>query len=604
MEDAAASSVEQQLVGVAVAVVSAGNSNGIGFSEKTKRGRPPRVAVSNAPQLKRHREGEEGEDVCFICFDGGSLVLCDRKGCPKAYHPACIKRDEAFFRSKAKWNCGWHVCSVCQKASHYMCYTCTYSLCKGCTKNADFLCVRRNKGFCSTCMRIIMLIENIDQGIQEMVQVDFDDKSSWEYLFKVYWMYLKEKLSLTQNELIQAKSPWKGSDAVHAKRQRVSHPVAFDGKEGSIMVLSKVSEKREAHGNIMKKLGNQGTECQVVDRSASETSITSLSTVNSTSTKNSDTDKLWHYRDPSGKIQGPFSVTQLKKWNTSGLFPLDMRIWTNDEHDDSVLLTNALKGLFHKAPQVHGEISHQSKKLGAASVNSSVGWCATATGIGRECGGREVPWHLRIRNNHSNGNTETARMDGLSSSSPQCLDLNNSYSDKPHASSPEPSSSHGNVHRAPLHGKKCPETVDFHYSAGHMVRDSSGSPISQISDGCSHSMQSHSQRHLGQSSGQNWGSSNSNRTSVKVKSGSSFASVTKSIDSFEQGITTYPDLPSPTPKTSYDDVEAQAAEELLSLSSIVPVCASNIQDLPSPKPELEDEAPVGQAAANKDSLTS
>lgn len=28
------------------------------------------------------------------------------RGCPKAYHPACIKRDEAFFRSKAKWNCG------------------------------------------------------------------------------------------------------------------------------------------------------------------------------------------------------------------------------------------------------------------------------------------------------------------------------------------------------------------------------------------------------------------------------------------------------------------------------------------------------------------
>ncbi|XP_040955099.1 vacuolar-processing enzyme isoform X2 [Gossypium hirsutum] len=26
-------------------------------------------------------------------------------GCPKAYHPACIKRDEAFFKSKAKWNC-------------------------------------------------------------------------------------------------------------------------------------------------------------------------------------------------------------------------------------------------------------------------------------------------------------------------------------------------------------------------------------------------------------------------------------------------------------------------------------------------------------------
>ena len=41
--------------------------------------------------------------------------------------------------------------------------------------------------------------------------MDFDDKGSWEYLFKVYWIYLKEKLSLTIDELIRAKNPWKGS---------------------------------------------------------------------------------------------------------------------------------------------------------------------------------------------------------------------------------------------------------------------------------------------------------------------------------------------------------------------------------------------------------
>ncbi|GFY80453.1 zinc finger CCCH domain-containing protein 44 [Actinidia rufa] len=69
--------------------------------EKRKRGRPPKGQAKPPPAKKM----KEDEDVCFICFDGGSLVLCDRRGCPKAYHPACIKRDEAFFRSKAKWNC-------------------------------------------------------------------------------------------------------------------------------------------------------------------------------------------------------------------------------------------------------------------------------------------------------------------------------------------------------------------------------------------------------------------------------------------------------------------------------------------------------------------
>ncbi|KAK6150577.1 hypothetical protein DH2020_015509 [Rehmannia glutinosa] len=78
----------------------------IGAGEKKKRGRPPRGQLAvNPPPPKRKKVEDEEEDVCFICFDGGSLVLCDRKGCPKAYHPACIKRDEAFFKSKAKWNC-------------------------------------------------------------------------------------------------------------------------------------------------------------------------------------------------------------------------------------------------------------------------------------------------------------------------------------------------------------------------------------------------------------------------------------------------------------------------------------------------------------------
>lgn len=111
LEDAA-SSVEnctsiqemegKQLVGVpgTMSAVATGNSNspatlktpienGIGFAEKTKRGRPPRGVVVKAPQPKRQREEEEGEDVCFICFDGGSLVLCDRKWVKEALFIVC-----------------------------------------------------------------------------------------------------------------------------------------------------------------------------------------------------------------------------------------------------------------------------------------------------------------------------------------------------------------------------------------------------------------------------------------------------------------------------------------------------------------------------------
>ena len=64
---------------------------------------------------------------------------------------------------------GWHICSVCRKASSYMCYTCTNSWCKSCIKNEEFVCVRGNKGFCSTCIKPIMLIENKDQAANDSV---------------------------------------------------------------------------------------------------------------------------------------------------------------------------------------------------------------------------------------------------------------------------------------------------------------------------------------------------------------------------------------------------------------------------------------------------
>ncbi|XP_037492014.1 zinc finger CCCH domain-containing protein 19 isoform X4 [Jatropha curcas] len=197
-------------------------------------GKRKRGKNAKAPARVSSRKKVE-EDVCFICFDGGELVLCDRRGCPKAYHPSCVNRDDAFFRAKGRWNCGWHLCSICEKNAYYMCYTCTFSLCKGCVKDAVILCVRGNRGFCETCMKTVMLIERNEQGNKEMAQVDFDDKNSWEYLFKDYWIDLKERLSLTSDELSQAKNPWKGSESHAGKRESTDelYDIHNDGGSGS-----------------------------------------------------------------------------------------------------------------------------------------------------------------------------------------------------------------------------------------------------------------------------------------------------------------------------------------------------------------------------------
>lgn len=39
--------------------------------------------------LKRD-EFKQSEDECFVCQDGGELMVCDVKQCPKVYHLECV----------------------------------------------------------------------------------------------------------------------------------------------------------------------------------------------------------------------------------------------------------------------------------------------------------------------------------------------------------------------------------------------------------------------------------------------------------------------------------------------------------------------------------
>ncbi|GAB2218130.1 hypothetical protein Droror1_Dr00001348 [Drosera rotundifolia] len=197
-DEVAAGGTEMEIGGEKEAEASRSGSDG-----KQKRGRKPKLSTKTSEILV-------GDDVCFICLDGGELVLCDHRGCPKAYHPSCVDRDEAFFRAKGRWTCGWHLCSICEKNAYYKCCTCAFSLCKGCIKDAAIFCIRGNRGLCESCMKTVMLIENNEPGNEEMDA--FDDKSQWEFLFKDYWIEQKEKLSFTAEDIAQAKNPWKGSD--------------------------------------------------------------------------------------------------------------------------------------------------------------------------------------------------------------------------------------------------------------------------------------------------------------------------------------------------------------------------------------------------------
>ncbi|KAI5055945.1 hypothetical protein GOP47_0029466 [Adiantum capillus-veneris] len=62
-------------------------------------------------------------------------------------------------------------------------------------------------------------------------------------------------------------------------------------------------------------------------------------------TRINEKEKIWYYQDPSKAIQGPFSMEQLRKWERTKLFPLDMKVWrATDGQDGSILLTDVLLG--------------------------------------------------------------------------------------------------------------------------------------------------------------------------------------------------------------------------------------------------------------------
>uniref|UniRef100_A0A8C3A3D8 Histone-lysine N-methyltransferase NSD3 n=1 Tax=Cyclopterus lumpus TaxID=8103 RepID=A0A8C3A3D8_CYCLU len=67
------------------------------------------------------------EYFCFCCGEGGELVMCDRKECPKAYHLLCLNLTKPPY---GRWECPWHDCSVCGAAASSLCDFCPRSFCR------------------------------------------------------------------------------------------------------------------------------------------------------------------------------------------------------------------------------------------------------------------------------------------------------------------------------------------------------------------------------------------------------------------------------------------------------------------------------------------
>lgn len=89
------------------------------------------------------------------------------------------------------------------------------------------------------------------------------------------------------------------------------------------------------------------------------------------SVKINESEKMWHYQDPSGKVQGPFSMVQLRKWNNTGYFPANLKIWrTTEKQENSIFIADALAGKIPKeTPAVEQQKERSNNDQSSASVS-------------------------------------------------------------------------------------------------------------------------------------------------------------------------------------------------------------------------------------------
>uniref|UniRef100_A0A665T5X1 Histone-lysine N-methyltransferase NSD3 n=1 Tax=Echeneis naucrates TaxID=173247 RepID=A0A665T5X1_ECHNA len=93
----------------------------------TEKEEKARNAKLKQKKRKLRPEGKHTHEYfCYCCGEGGELVMCDRKDCPKAYHLLCLNLTKPPY---GRWECPWHDCSVCGAPALSFCDFCPRSFC-------------------------------------------------------------------------------------------------------------------------------------------------------------------------------------------------------------------------------------------------------------------------------------------------------------------------------------------------------------------------------------------------------------------------------------------------------------------------------------------
>ncbi|CAN7089977.1 unnamed protein product [Brassica rapa subsp. narinosa] len=158
-------------------------------------------------------EEKDCEDWCFVCKDGGSLMLCDYKDCPKVYHACCVEKNISVQNNEESLICMWHSCYLCNKKPKLFCLCCPHAVCQGCVTHAEFIHLKENKGLCSHCQEYVITLEEIQEYDATGDKIDLTDRDTFECLFLEYWEIIKNQEGVTFDDVIASKSRKKAAKA-------------------------------------------------------------------------------------------------------------------------------------------------------------------------------------------------------------------------------------------------------------------------------------------------------------------------------------------------------------------------------------------------------
>ncbi|KAK9929598.1 hypothetical protein M0R45_026692 [Rubus argutus] len=198
-------------------------------------------------------EEKDSEDWCFECKDGGDLIICDYKGCLKVYHPGCVGKKKNFMNSGRHWTCRRHSCSVCTSTPRFYCLCCpNASLCRDCFNSSEFALLRGNNGLCKSCLNLILLAEENSEYGLDGEKIDFEDRDTFECLFKECWEIIKEKEGFTLDNVYTANAKLKKGenhncrfDSVNSSDSDGSKDLTTSYSDTSVIGFQKTMRKRK-----------------------------------------------------------------------------------------------------------------------------------------------------------------------------------------------------------------------------------------------------------------------------------------------------------------------------------------------------------------------